>query len=542
MTMYRMYQLFIQLGNTIVDHFVGMHKSVRETHFLLYVDELVFKQLCEKNNLGVTEVDEWLVEFIQTAPEDYLLNDYVACVIAAAQVRIAVELPYAEDSINAFNERMVEKFQYGDYSGMYANFYKPFQEKLWNDLRDFFEKEYGLILEIPKYDASNSSLRYVKYPRSQRIINVAGWNRVIREDVYSKYRINPKLSYEDFMKRVFPEFRRRKVILPKNVVNRPTYERLASRTLYFYLMSTRGWAPKFSQQLSSIVKNKASLRSTQEKRKEVNRDIGLTIKTHSNGSFKLYLNGSELDLNNYGLLDDIQKSERPIIFSYDTQYDEWVRQQGSFTLESFGVLLHSDHEKLSRMTSGFFFNERYETRAFMFLDVATPSIWKIGNLLGHSDSFKNPSGIELLGGMKVDRNAWLVTSPPIIEAETDEIYVDHISISIQNNKIDLGRMNLAVGAHTLQIPKNQLISIKLLEPKPATKKNKCGWNLSGNTKSWKPSSDGDETTLIGRKIIGIDIRCTGEKEPGTQFGQALRRIKPKVFSPYYKRLMEIANG
>jgi hypothetical protein len=138
-----MYQLFIQLGNTIVDHFVGMHKSVRETHFLLYVDELVFKQLCEKNNLGVTEVDEWLVEFIQTAPEDYLLNDYVACVIAAAQVRIAVELPYAEDSINAFNERMVEKFQYGDYSGMYANFTSRFRKSFGTTCVIFLKRNMG---------------------------------------------------------------------------------------------------------------------------------------------------------------------------------------------------------------------------------------------------------------------------------------------------------------------------------------------------------------------------------------------------------------
>lgn len=204
MTVYEIYPLLIQLGKAIVNHFVEIHKHSRETHFLLYVDELVFEQLCKKCGFEVDGVDEWLVDFVQTAPGDYLINDYVACVVASAQVRIAVELPYAEDSISAFNERMVEKFQFKDYPEMRRDFYSPFQEEIWTGLKKLFKEKHNLLLVIPKCDVNNSYHRYVKYPRSQVIINVAEWKRVINEDVYTKYRINSDLSYKDFLNRVFP--------------------------------------------------------------------------------------------------------------------------------------------------------------------------------------------------------------------------------------------------------------------------------------------------------------------------------------------------
>jgi hypothetical protein len=550
MTVDEIYRLLIQLGKTIVNHFVEIHKNSRETHFLLYVDELVFEQLCKMCGLEVDDVDNWLVDFVQSAPGDHLINDYVACVIASAQVRIAVELPYAEDSISAFNERMVEKFKFKNYSGMLRVFYSPFQEKIWTGLQKFFKRKHNLLLVIPTYDANNSHHRYVKYPRSQVIINVAEWKKVINEDMYTKYRINSDLSYKDFLDRVFPEFRKRKVFLERNSINRKNYERIASRTIYYYLMSTRGWMPGYQQQLPSSNDAKVSSNSDSTamptikpiKFRAVERKIEYSIKTNNDGSFKLLREGSELNLENYDLFADIPKCAHALIFSYDPQYDDWIRQQGNFSTDSFGVMLRLDHEIFSQRKTRFHYNEQYSTGAFIFLDVATPSILEIGCLLGYPDNFKNPSGINLLGGMKVGRNSWLVSCPPIVEVEADTLFIDNIEISVLNNRINLEKMKLISGTHLLQISGKQSITIELLEPMPATQKDGCGWKLSRLQNCWEPSSDVAETTITGRRIINIDAHISEAVESVTQLSQALERIRTSFLPPQYERLMEITNG
>lgn len=274
----------------------------------------------------------------------------------------------------------------------------------------------------------------------------------------------------------------------------------------------------------------------------VERKIEYSIKTNNDGSFKLLREGSELNLDNYDLFDEVPKCTHALIFSHDPQYDDWIRQQGNFSIDSFGVMLRSDHEIISQRTARFHYNEQYSTGAFTFLDVATPSILEIGCLLGYPDSFKNPSGINLLGGMKVGRNSWLVSCPPIIEVETDKLFIDNNEISVLNNRINLGTMNLISGTHLLQISGKQSITIELLEPKPATQKNGCGWKLSRLQNCWEPSSDVTETTIIGRRIVNIDAHISEARASVTQLGQALERIRMSFLPPQYERLMEITNG
>ncbi|MDR2942707.1 MAG: hypothetical protein LBV17_08980 [Treponema sp.] len=465
--------ILTKLGQKIYNYFLEITGPGEP--FLLLIEPFEYNRLKEETG-NIKDVDRALKSTSST-----FTNDYIRIAVANLQVQLIYNIDFKNIIDDSFYRKMKDFYPSLKDNNEVSQYFREIdQEKIWEKVRDIFEKE-GRLLQIPK--KKNGSGRFVQFPKSQRL--VTSKELIEYADKFIKINLEPHLvlSFSDFCSKVY---------IKSNNLNNEEYEIIKKIVFSFYC----NWDGSSTKELRiSRQRNKPQLFFDKKNRNKFSEnEFEFTLKVE-NEELIYYFDGKKVSEQD---VKEKFKNKQKLSFLYDEEYEDWVYTTRPLHMKNRLLIFidkhDSEHRRQDFINFSIFSTENYYVYHFQNCD---NDIAKFACL-----PFITKEYFTIIGGIRIINcchfrddvlGAWYDFALPKIKLNCKnniQVFIDSEEILINDNLIDLTNLILKTNKQKTLIPREKEYSIKCTDLPPVYFLVKDS-NIANNEiieKGWKISS------------------------------------------------------